>query len=230
MQKSYMLFDMDGNQICQQLVIEVGNTFKRILKEAKKVRDDHIDDMSILQVIWIVLDSHPELRQEGLAYEVLQWYMGRMEAWFAVDADLISLKTWDQAITNKEDLGGGLEHQSLRIRGGIWLIVVGIIRNKTSFGEIMQNIRTAVGMFSLGVKLKMIISQNMKYMKATYVRISNNHVILSCTFFLQLVDMSVHLLAILDGIYQIIPFQDLHQMLALFTVHPYPILAALEIT
>ncbi|KAJ8752174.1 hypothetical protein K2173_003782 [Erythroxylum novogranatense] len=101
--ESYMLFDMDGNQICQQLVIEVGNTFKRILKETEKVRDDNIDDMSILQAIWIVLDRHPELRQEGLAYEVLQWYMGRMEAWFAVDADMISLKTWDQ----EDILSGG---------------------------------------------------------------------------------------------------------------------------
>jgi hypothetical protein len=36
-------------------------------------------------------------RQEGLAYEVLQWYICRMEAWFAADADMISLKSWDQA-------------------------------------------------------------------------------------------------------------------------------------
>ena len=36
-------------------------------------------------------------RQEGLAHEVLQWYICRMEAWFAVDANMISLKFWDQA-------------------------------------------------------------------------------------------------------------------------------------
>ena len=36
-------------------------------------------------------------RQEGLAYEVMQWYICRMEAWFAADADMISLKFWDQA-------------------------------------------------------------------------------------------------------------------------------------
>jgi hypothetical protein len=36
-------------------------------------------------------------RQEGLAHEVLQWYLCRMEAWFAADADMISLQTWDQA-------------------------------------------------------------------------------------------------------------------------------------
>lgn len=35
-------------------------------------------------------------RQEGLAYEVLQWYICRMEAWFAADLDMISLKNWDE--------------------------------------------------------------------------------------------------------------------------------------
>ncbi|KDP35703.1 hypothetical protein JCGZ_10475 [Jatropha curcas] len=94
--ESYTLFDKDGHQIPQQLVIEVGEIFKRILKETERVRDEHTQDMSILQAIWLVLDKHPELRQEGLAYEVLQWYICRMEAWFAVDADMISLKTWDQ--------------------------------------------------------------------------------------------------------------------------------------
>lgn len=37
-------------------------------------------------------------RQEGLEYEVLQWYICRMEAWFAADVDTISLKNWDQVI------------------------------------------------------------------------------------------------------------------------------------
>lgn len=94
--ESYALFDMDGRQVPQQMVIEVGEAFKRILKETEKVRDEHSDDMSVLQAISIVLDRHPELRQEGLAHEVLQWYICRMEAWFAVDADMISLKSWDQ--------------------------------------------------------------------------------------------------------------------------------------
>lgn len=42
-------------------------------------------------------------RQEGLAHEVLQWYICRMEAWFAADADMISLKSWDQ----EDVLSGG---------------------------------------------------------------------------------------------------------------------------
>ncbi|KAF2290532.1 hypothetical protein GH714_014294 [Hevea brasiliensis] len=92
----YTLFDADGHQVPQQLVKEVGDIFKKILKETERIRDEHTDDMSILQAIGLVLDRHPELRQEGLANEVLQWYICRMEAWFAVDADMISLKTWDQ--------------------------------------------------------------------------------------------------------------------------------------
>ncbi|KAI4307718.1 hypothetical protein L6164_030875 [Bauhinia variegata] len=94
--ESYMLFGIDGHQVPQQTVIEVGETFKRILAKTEKVRDEHPDDMSVLQAISIVLDRHPELRQQGLAHEVLQWYICRMEAWFAADADMISLKTWDQ--------------------------------------------------------------------------------------------------------------------------------------
>ncbi|KAM7523912.1 hypothetical protein LguiA_013814 [Lonicera macranthoides] len=94
--ESYSLFDMDGRQVPQQMVIEVGEAFKKILKETEKVRDENCNDLSVLQAISIVLDRHPELRQEGLAHEVLQWYICRMEAWFAADADMISLKSWDE--------------------------------------------------------------------------------------------------------------------------------------
>ncbi|KAK1305074.1 putative polyamine oxidase 4 [Acorus calamus] len=94
--ESYALFDIDGRQVPQQLVIEVEEIFKRILKETEKVRDEHANDMSVHQAISIVFNRCPELRQEGLAYEVLQWYICRMEAWFAADANMISLKSWDQ--------------------------------------------------------------------------------------------------------------------------------------
>ncbi|KAJ6738446.1 POLYAMINE OXIDASE 4 ISOFORM X1-RELATED [Salix koriyanagi] len=101
--ESYTLFDKEGHKVPQQMVIEVGDAFKRILDETEKVRDEHTDDMSVLQAVSIVLDRHPELRQDGLAYEVLQWYICRMEAWFAADADMISLKSWDQ----EQVLSGG---------------------------------------------------------------------------------------------------------------------------
>ncbi|KAI3499720.1 hypothetical protein L1887_35529 [Cichorium endivia] len=94
--ESYMLFDKEGHQVPQQIVIEVGEAFKKILKETEKVRDENKHDLSVLQAISVVLERHPELRQEGLAYEVLQWYICRMEAWFAADLDMISLKNWDE--------------------------------------------------------------------------------------------------------------------------------------
>lgn len=94
--ESYMLFDKEGNQVPQQIVIQVGEAFKKILKETEKVRDENQQDLSVLQAISLVLEKHPELRQEGLAYEVLQWYICRMEAWFAADLDMISLKNWDE--------------------------------------------------------------------------------------------------------------------------------------
>lgn len=94
--ESYALFDKHGHKVPQQMVAEVGETFEKILKKTEQVRDEHTSDMSVLQAISLVLDRHPELRQGGLAYEVLQWYICRMEAWFAADADMISLKCWDQ--------------------------------------------------------------------------------------------------------------------------------------
>lgn len=94
--ESCALFDLGGHQVPQKIVIEIGVIFEKILKETVKVRDENSDDMSVRQAISIVFDRHPELRQEGLAHEVLQWYICRMEAWFAADADMISLKTWDQ--------------------------------------------------------------------------------------------------------------------------------------
>ncbi|CAH2065625.1 unnamed protein product [Thlaspi arvense] len=109
--ESYGLYDMYGNKIPAKLVTEVGVAFKRILEETEKIRDETANDMSVLQGISIVLERNPELRQEGMAYEVLQWYICRMEAWFAVDANLISLKCWDQAskliLFSDECLSGG---------------------------------------------------------------------------------------------------------------------------
>jgi polyamine oxidase len=44
----------------------------------------------------MVLERRPELRQEGMAHKVLQWYLCRMEGWFATDADNISVQSWDE--------------------------------------------------------------------------------------------------------------------------------------
>lgn len=108
--ESYALFDMDGNQVPQGLVKKVGEAFERILEETDKVRQEIIEDMSILRAISIVLERKPELRLDGIAHKVLQWYLCRMEGWFAADADTISLKCWDQ----EELLPGG---HGLMVRG-----------------------------------------------------------------------------------------------------------------
>lgn len=101
--ESYSLFDTDGNQVPQDLVSKVGEAFKSILDEANQIRQEYSKDMSVLRALDIVYDRRPDLRLEGLSYKVLQWYLCRMEGWFAADADTISLKCWDQ----EELLPGG---------------------------------------------------------------------------------------------------------------------------
>ncbi|PWA74707.1 polyamine oxidase 2 [Artemisia annua] len=108
--ESYALYEMDGNKVCQKLVAEVGKTFEVILEETNKVRDEFSEDMSIQRAISIVFDRNPNLRLEGLAHNVLQWYLCRMEGWFAADAETISLKCWDK----EELLPGG---HGLMVRG-----------------------------------------------------------------------------------------------------------------
>ncbi|KAJ6335975.1 hypothetical protein OIU78_012554 [Salix suchowensis] len=108
--ESYALFDMDGNQVPQELVTKVGEAFENILKEAYKVRLENNEDMSILRAFSIVFERRPDLRLEGLPHKVLQWYLCRMEGWFAADSETISLKCWDQ----EELLPGG---HGLMVRG-----------------------------------------------------------------------------------------------------------------
>uniref|UniRef100_A0A0D6QVW7 Amine oxidase domain-containing protein n=1 Tax=Araucaria cunninghamii TaxID=56994 RepID=A0A0D6QVW7_ARACU len=101
--ESYALYDMDGKQVPPEVVTRVGEAFEDIIEETKKVRDEFLEDMSVKQAFSIVLERRPDLRQHGLSQKVLQWYLCRMEGWFAADADIISLKTWDQ----EELLEGG---------------------------------------------------------------------------------------------------------------------------
>ncbi|XP_049346850.1 polyamine oxidase 2-like isoform X1 [Solanum verrucosum] len=108
--ESYGLFDMDGNQVPQDLVSKVGETFESILKETDLIRKENSEDMSIGRAISMVFERRPDLRLNGLGHKVLQWYLCRMEGWFAADADTISLKCWDQ----EELLPGG---HGLMVRG-----------------------------------------------------------------------------------------------------------------
>lgn len=87
---SYALFDMDGNQVPQELVTLVGEKFENILKEAclfyiftllpflpffvitfimllyvfqtNKIRDEFTEDMSIKSAISLVFERNPKLR------------------------------------------------------------------------------------------------------------------------------------------------------------------------
>jgi polyamine oxidase len=61
-----------------------------------KLRDEQEHDMPLQQAISMVLERHPDLKLEGLDDRVMQWCVCRLEAWFAADADEISLKNWDQ--------------------------------------------------------------------------------------------------------------------------------------
>ncbi|KAG8387119.1 hypothetical protein BUALT_Bualt03G0220100 [Buddleja alternifolia] len=97
--ESYALFDMDGNQVSQDLVTKTD-----------LVRQEFSEDMSIQRAISIVFERRPDLRLEGIGHKVLQWYLCRMEGWFAADAETISLKCWDQ----EELLPGG---HGLMVRG-----------------------------------------------------------------------------------------------------------------
>lgn len=108
--ESYALYDIDGSQVPQDLVSKVGQTFELILKETDRVREEFREDISIQRAISIVFERRPEFRLEGLDYKVLQWYLCRMEGWFAADADTISLRGWDQ----EELLPGG---HGLMVRG-----------------------------------------------------------------------------------------------------------------
>ncbi|CAH9072906.1 unnamed protein product [Cuscuta epithymum] len=108
--ESYALFDMDGNQVPQELVTNIGVTFEGILKETEKVRQEFSEDMSMKRAISMVFERRPDLRMDGLGNKVLQWYLCRMEGWFAADADTISLKCWDK----EELLPGG---HGLMVRG-----------------------------------------------------------------------------------------------------------------
>jgi hypothetical protein len=59
--------------------------------------------LASLAILLIIIGSFLiicSFRQEGLANDVLQWYLCRMEGWFATDAETISLQSWDKVNTN----------------------------------------------------------------------------------------------------------------------------------
>lgn len=101
--ESYALFDTDGQQVPPELVTKVGNVFEALLEETKKLQLEFSEDISIMKAFSVVLERRPDLRLRGLCQKVMQWYLCRLEGWFAADADCISARFWDE----EELLGGG---------------------------------------------------------------------------------------------------------------------------
>jgi polyamine oxidase len=111
-------------QVVIFLVIDL--FFCNTCAQTEKLREETNEDISIAKAITIALERNPHLRfvlssfclcglvnikqigyligfhafnrQEGIAHEVIQWYLCRMEGWFATDADSISLQGWDQVV------------------------------------------------------------------------------------------------------------------------------------
>ncbi|KAL0286156.1 UNVERIFIED_CONTAM: Polyamine oxidase 2 [Sesamum radiatum] len=135
--ESYALFDMDGNQVPQDLV-----------SKTDLVRQEFSEDMSVQHAISIVFERRPDLRLEGIGHKVLQWYLCRMEGWFAADADTISLKCWDQ----EELLPGGhglmvrdifpLLIPLLKVLTSAWAIVTKVLRHHNGVKVTVEDGRT----------------------------------------------------------------------------------------
>ncbi|KAL0844798.1 hypothetical protein Bca101_018044 [Brassica carinata] len=87
--ESYALFEMDGNQVPQELVRAVGITFEQILEEINK-------------------ETRVEVR--GACTQCTSMVLVPLEGWFAADSDSISAQCWDQ----EELLPGG---HGLMVRG-----------------------------------------------------------------------------------------------------------------
>ncbi|GBG93018.1 hypothetical protein CBR_g58179, partial [Chara braunii] len=96
----FALFDENGLQVDRATVSEVERTFELVLEETKIVRNEFEEDKSVAEAMALVFERRPELRSEGLAMAVLQWYICRFEGWFAADINAISAQLWDmEALT-----------------------------------------------------------------------------------------------------------------------------------
>lgn len=101
--ESYALYEKDGQQISPELVARVGELFEEILEQSKIFSERLNEDISMQAAMEMALQMRPELRLQGLEQKVLQWYLCRMEGWFATDMDKLSAKHWDE----EDHLEGG---------------------------------------------------------------------------------------------------------------------------
>ena len=107
----------------QALVLERRHDLRLVIHGIQTLYSYRLLSFSLVEFRWIVVHSNLKFgdlrdlicvllckdhlyscvqvylcRQEGLAHKVLQWYMCRMEGWFAADAYNISVQSWDEVL------------------------------------------------------------------------------------------------------------------------------------
>jgi polyamine oxidase len=64
---------MEGHQVPQALVVEVGEVFECLLEETKKIRQEYPNDMSVSKAMDMVLERRPELRKTYYKVGMVLW-------------------------------------------------------------------------------------------------------------------------------------------------------------
>eukprot|EP00898_Chlorokybus_atmophyticus_P007511 jgi/Chlat1/7761/Chrsp66S00568 len=108
---SYILFDVDGTRIPREVVAQVSDLFENMLQQVEQLRNNLPDvEMSLEGALAEVVLKCPQFNVEGMHKRVLQWFVCRMEGWFAADISKLSFRYWDE----EELLPGG---HALMVRG-----------------------------------------------------------------------------------------------------------------
>eukprot|EP00850_Spirogloea_muscicola_P005315 SM000024S07777 [mRNA] locus=s24:426372:429983:+ [translate_table: standard] len=116
--ESYALFERNGHRIDGDAVVRVEEYFELLLEETRRIRRDARKDISVREALDLARDR-TQLKLNGLDERILQWYLCRMEGWFATDLDKLSLMHWDE----EELLSGG---HGLMVKG-YWPVIMDLL-------------------------------------------------------------------------------------------------------
>ncbi|CAI5985525.1 unnamed protein product, partial [Closterium sp. NIES-64] len=94
--ESYALYDEDGVKIPQDVVERVERVFEEMLEETRQICKNTSEDMNMEHALALVEQRRPDLTLQGVERQVLQWYLCRMEGWFATDLKNLSAKCWEE--------------------------------------------------------------------------------------------------------------------------------------
>lgn len=96
--ESFALFAADGQRVPHDVVVKVERVFEEMLQETNRLWGvaDMPEDMPMKDALGLALQRRPELRLEGVEADVLQWYLCRMEGWFATDSHNLSARNWGE--------------------------------------------------------------------------------------------------------------------------------------